>query len=50
MANSLLILAAETTAHESEGANPYVVGAVALGLLIAMLLAVVAFGGGREHS
>jgi hypothetical protein len=49
MANTLIFLT-ESAGHESGGVNPYVVGAVALGILIALLLAVVAFGGGREHS
>ena len=49
MANTLIFLA-ESAGHESGGANPYVIGAITLGILIALLLAVVAFGGGREHS
>ena len=48
MANPLILLAA--TAGESDGVNPWVIGGVALGLLLLLLLAVVAFGGGREHS
>jgi hypothetical protein len=44
-----LVVAAESTEHES-GANPYLIGGAALVILLAMLLAVVAFGGGREHS
>ncbi|SEC81460.1 hypothetical protein SAMN04489844_3043 [Nocardioides exalbidus] len=48
MLSTVITLAAEA---ESEPAiSPYVVGAVALGLLIVLLLAVVSFGGGREHS
>jgi hypothetical protein len=49
MANTLILLS-ESAGHESGGANPYVVGAVALGILLALLLAVISFGGGREHS
>jgi hypothetical protein len=49
MANTLIVLA-ESAGHESGGANPWVVGAVALGILLALLLGVVAVGGGREHS
>lgn len=45
----LAILSTEGT-HESPGAMPYVVGAVALGILLAMLLGMLAFGKGREHS
>ena len=49
MANTLILLA-ESAGHESEGVNPWVIGGVALGVLLLLLLAVVAFGGGREHS
>jgi hypothetical protein len=49
MANTLIFLT-ESAGHESGGINPYVVGGIALGLLIVLLLAVIAFGGGREHS
>jgi len=49
MLSALIILAAE--AEPSEPAIPaYAVGAIALGLLLALVLAVVSFGGGREHS
>jgi hypothetical protein len=30
--------------------HPYAVGAIALGLLLALMVALVAFGGGRDHS
>ena len=49
MANTLVFLS-EAAGHESGGIDPWVVGAVALGILLALLLAVVGFGGGREHS
>ena len=49
MANTLILLS-ESAGHEGGGVNPWIIGAVALGLLLALLLAVVAFGGGREHS
>ncbi len=49
MANTLVFLS-EAAAHESGGVNPWVIGALALGILLALLLAVVGFGGGREHS
>jgi uncharacterized protein (DUF2062 family) len=49
MLNTLTVLAAETE-HGDPVVHPYVVGAIALGLLIVLLLAVVTFGGGREHS
>jgi hypothetical protein len=49
MANTLIFLT-ESAGHESGGTNPWVIGGLALGLLLALLFAVVAFGGGREHS
>jgi hypothetical protein len=50
MANTLITLAAESGSHESAGAMPYVIGATALAVLLALLFVVVTFGGGREHS
>ena len=44
----LLIQAAEE--HHEQVINPWIVGAITLGILFAMLGALVAFGGGREHS
>ena len=49
MANTLTFLA-ESAGHESGGVNPWIIGAIALGILLVMLLVVVGFGGGREHS
>jgi uncharacterized protein (DUF2062 family) len=49
MLNSLIVVAAEAE-HGDPVVSPYVVGAIALGLLLVLLLAVVSFGGGREHS
>ncbi|MFP5253602.1 MAG: hypothetical protein ACLGH4_07385 [Actinomycetes bacterium] len=40
---------AETAPHES-GVNPYLVGAVTLVILLAMLLGLLMFGAGRDHS
>jgi hypothetical protein len=48
MANHLIVLAESTT--DTGGVSPWVVGAGVLLLLIVLLSAVVAFGGGREHS
>ncbi|WP_182920408.1 hypothetical protein [Nocardioides cavernaquae] len=50
--STLVIALSETVAeHSAEPAvSPYTVGAVALGILIVMLLILLAFGGGREHS
>lgn len=36
--------------HGEPAVSPYVVGGSALGLLLLLLLGLVAFGGGREHS
>ncbi|GAB2748395.1 hypothetical protein [Nocardioides pakistanensis] len=45
-----VITAAQET-HESGAAlSPYAVGAIALVILLALLVAVLAFGKGREHS
>jgi uncharacterized protein (DUF2062 family) len=48
MLSTVITLAAE--AESEPVVHPYVVGAIALGLLLALLFAVVSFGGGREHS
>ena len=49
MLNSLIVIAAEAE-HGDPVLSPYVVGAIALGLLLLLLLALITFGGGREHS
>ncbi|QSF58879.1 hypothetical protein [Nocardioides sp. zg-1228] len=49
MLSTVIPLAAETGEH-SPAIHPYAVGAIALGLLLVLLFAVVSFGGGREHS
>ncbi len=46
--SALITVAAET--HSEPAVHPYVVGAVALAILLGLLLALVTFGGGREHS
>lgn len=44
-------LAVVTAAEEAEGGiNPWVVGGGALAILLLLLIGVIAFGGGREHS
>ena len=50
MLSTVTTLAAETAEKGETEIHPYVVGAIALGLLLVLLLAVVSFGGGREHS
>ena len=44
------VRAAEETTKQDPAINPWFIGALALGILLAMLGALVAFGGGREHS
>ena len=50
MLSTVITLASETSGHGEPAVHPYVVGAIALGILLALLLALVTFGGGREHS
>lgn len=45
---TLILAAAEESSDPA--IHPYVVGGIALGLLIAMLLFTLAFGKGRPHS
>lgn len=46
-----LLLAAEEAAHHGEAAiNPYVIGGIALGILLTLLLVTFLFGLGREHT
>ncbi|MBU1801087.1 hypothetical protein [Nocardioides sp.] len=48
-----LITTAVLRASEEAGdpaVPPWVIGAIALGILLALLLGLIAFGGGREHS
>ena len=54
MLSALTVLAATVSAVESEhgepAIHPYAVGGIALALLLVIVLAVISFGGGREHS
>ncbi len=53
MALAVNVMVSLSEAHAAEGgggANPYLIGAVTLAILLAALLAVVAIGGGRDHS
>ncbi len=55
MSSSLLVTAASVVSRAAEEAggppiSPYAVGGIALGILLFLLLGLVAFGGGREHS
>jgi hypothetical protein len=48
---NLAVLLSETESTEGGGElNPWIVGALALGILLAALLAVLAIGGGRDHT
>lgn len=49
MLNTLVLHAAETAEH-GESVNHWVVGAIALVVLLALLGALLVFAGGREHS
>ena len=48
--STLLLLPLAAAAEESAGLMPYAVGGVTLAILLGMLLAVLSFGKGREHS
>jgi len=50
MLSTAITLASETSGHGEPALHPYAVGGLALGILLLMLLALVSFGGGREHS
>jgi hypothetical protein len=52
-----MALVLNSAVHLSESASsgggevsPYLVGAIALGILLAALLAVISIGGGRDHT
>ena len=47
---TLAVRLTESASSEGEGLNPYLVGAIALGILLATLLAVISIGGGRDHT
>ena len=49
MTLQLLVRAAETSS-EGGGPNHWVIGGIALGTLLLLLFALIAFGNGREHS
>ncbi|WP_170219296.1 hypothetical protein [Nocardioides litoris] len=46
----LTTVAAESGEHSDPAVPVWVVGLIAFGILLALLVGVVAFGGGREHS
>ncbi|WP_295657745.1 hypothetical protein [uncultured Nocardioides sp.] len=50
MSLSAFTLVAAAAEHGEPALSPYAVGGVTLAILLALLLALLAFGGGREHS
>jgi hypothetical protein len=46
--SALIIVAAES--HGEPTVHPYAVGGLALAILLGLLLALITFGGGRDHS
>jgi hypothetical protein len=49
LSTTLVTLAAEAEHHELP-IHPFAIGAITLAILLALLGALIAFGGGREHS
>ncbi|NYG55494.1 hypothetical protein [Nocardioides perillae] len=49
LTSPLVTLAAEA-GHSELPIHPYLIGAITLAVLLALVIALVAFGGGREHS
>ena len=47
---TLAVHLSETASSEGGEVSPYLVGAIALGILLAVLVAVVSIGGGRDHT
>jgi hypothetical protein len=41
---------AESTTHETGGVSPYLVGGGTLALLMALMVGLLMFGAGRDHS
>ena len=49
--HSFLAAAEEAAEHTRDiGIDPYAVGAIALGILVVLMLGLLSFGKGREHS
>lgn len=46
----LLVAAEETAEHGGDHVSPYLIGGIALAVLLVLLVALLAFGKGREHS
>jgi hypothetical protein len=50
LSQTALLLTQAAEEHHEQVINPWIVGGIALGLLLAMMAILVSFGGGREHS
>ncbi len=51
VAHTLVVLASEAgEQHESAGSTPFIIGGIALVILLALLAVTTFIGGGREHS
>ena len=50
MLNPNVVAFAAEAEHSSGGLNPWVVGGITLAILLALLVALLMFGAGREHS
>ncbi len=48
--SSTVIRLAETAEHSSSSISPYAVGGVTLGILLLLLVVLLMFGKGRDHS
>ncbi len=46
----LILAAEEAAAHGEPAINPFVIGGIALAVLLVLLLITVLFGAGREHT
>jgi hypothetical protein len=47
---AVALAAEETAEHASNVPNPWLVGGIVLGILLVLLVALLMFGAGREHS
>lgn len=48
--STLVLAAAEGAEHHEKAVNEWIVGGIALAVLLGLLLALLAFAGGRDHS
>ena len=50
LVTTLAVHLTESASSEHSEVNPWLIGAIALAILLAALLAVVSIGGGRDHT